>query len=466
MQYNQPENHKFGGGATETMLHPIVLVALLIVVVLILILPRKYVIVPVLFITFLTPLPQQLLLGGLHIFVLRIVVLTGCVRIFVTRFLSAERTMGGGWNSLDTAFVLWASFRAVAFVLLYLNSSALVNQFGFLWDAFGGYFLLRFLIQDQEDMLRSIKCLAILVVILGAAMLNEQRTGHNIFAVLGGVPNFTSGVRDGRIRSQSVFQHPLLAGAFGATLFPLFILLRKFSKAKVLSVIAMISSVVMAYTSATSTSIMTLGAGIFGLLFWPFRKQMRKLRWGIVIGLLALQLVMHAPVWWAISHIDLTGGSSSYQRAALVDKFIRNFPNWCLVGTNDAGTWGWDMWDTCNQYVQEGEDGGLATLACFLALIVISFRRLGNARKAVEGDSRQEAYYWILGSALFSHVIGYLGISYFDQTRFAWFAFLAMISVCTLSSQTSPAVEGTPIFGPQSASLLGMQPSSFPPNGE
>jgi hypothetical protein len=46
---------------------------------------------------------------------------------------------------------------------------------------------------------------------------------------------------------------------------------------------------------------------------------------------------------------------------------------------------------------------------------------------------------WILGAALFSHIVGYFGISYFDQTRFAWFLLLAMITAATtpiLASQT------------------------------
>jgi hypothetical protein len=61
-------------------------------------------------------------------------------------------------------------------------------------------------------------------------------------------------------------------------------------------------------------------------------------------------------------------------------------------------------------------------------MISVSFGMIGKARKAIEGDKEKEWMLWILGAALFAHVVGYFGISYFDQTRVAWFALLAMIS--------------------------------------
>ena len=89
------------------------------------------------------------------------------------------------------------------------------------------------------------------------------------------------------------------------------------------------------------------------------------------------------------------------------------------------------MWDLCNQYVAEGELGGLATFLCFLALIYLCLSRIGIARQSVEGDRNKEWYFWILGATLFSHVVGFFGISYFDQTRVSWFALLAVIVTAT-----------------------------------
>jgi hypothetical protein len=150
--------------------------------------------------------------------------------------------------------------------------------------------------------------------------------------------------------------------------------------------------------------------------------------------LILLQIVMKAPVWFVINHVDLVPGNSSYHRAMLIDVFIRHFWDWWLVGTNDAKNWGWDMWDTSNQFVNEGESGGLATFICFILLISWSFGLLGKARKLVEaeGDRKKEWSLWFLGVALFAHIVGFFGISYFDQTKFMWYSLFAIIIATTV----------------------------------
>jgi hypothetical protein len=54
------------------------------------------------------------------------------------------------------------------------------------------------------------------------------------------------------------------------------------------------------------------------------------------------------------------------------------------------------------------------------------------ARKRLSKSPKQEWLLWLLGVALFSHCVGFFGISYFDQTRFAWFALIAIISAATI----------------------------------
>jgi hypothetical protein len=85
------------------------------------------------------------------------------------------------------------------------------------------------------------------------------------------------------------------------------------------------------------------------------------------------------------------------------------------------------MWDACNQFVAEGVAGGIVTLVLFIAMISICFSWLGTARKAVSGDTQREWFYWIFGATLFAHVVGFFGIDYFDQSRFTWYALIAMI---------------------------------------
>jgi hypothetical protein len=433
-----PKHFQFGGGVAETLLHPIVLVAMVVSVFLILFLPRKYVIVPVLVTSLLVPLGQQVVLDGVHLFVIRIIVLFGCLRMMMTKMSSQTELLAGGFNAADKWFTLWAVFRALATIVLFASWAAVTGECGFLWDVIGGYFLLRFLIRDCEDISRAAKVLVLIALVAAAGMFNEKIHFQNVFGFIGGVPIVPS-VRAGSIRAQGPFMHAILAGTFGGTLLPLFFWLWKVAKSKFLAVIGIISSTIIVLSAASSTAIMAFGACIFGMCFWPFRKKMRQIRWGILILLLSLNLVMKAPVWFLIARVDIISGSTSYQRAFLIDQFVKHFDDWYLVGTFQSEDWGADMWDHTNQFVAEGETGGLATLICFIGMISVSFGMIGKARKAVEGDKEKEWYLWILGVALFSHIVGFFGISYFDQTRFAWFLLLAMITAATaplLASQT------------------------------
>ncbi|MBZ5502484.1 MAG: hypothetical protein LAN59_09620, partial [Acidobacteriia bacterium] len=451
----QPENLKFGGGATETVLHPAVLVALLCAIVLILLLRRRHAIVPVLLMAFLVPLGQQVVVGGVHVFVLRIVLFVGLLRMLFSMFFSQAHVFSGGVNSLDKVFTLWALFHVIAFLFLFsFQRAALVNQFGFLWDAMGGFLLLRFLIQDQEDIDRVVRTFAWIAGILALGMLNEHFRMQNVFGLLGGVLTVPE-TRDGLVRAQGTFSHPLLAGTFGATLLPLFLLLWHSGKSKAIAALGVLSATIMTLCAASSTPVLAYAAAIGAVCFWPFRKHMRLLRWGIVFALLALHVVMKAPVWFLINRIAVLGASSGDHRAYLVDLFIRHIGDWWLVGTNANGNWGWDMWDTSNQYVAEGESGGLVVFVCFLAMISLCFRRIGNARKAVEGDRGKEWCFWFLGAALFAHIVAFFGISYFDQTRVAWFALMAMILAATgpvLAAKAQP--DWQPAGSPLASSRL------------
>jgi hypothetical protein len=427
----QPENFRFGGGASETILHPIVLVAMLIAMALILLLPRKHIIWPVISAAFLIPLGQEILISGLHFSVYRIIILTVVVRMLLSMFSSPEGVFGDRLGTLDVVFLLWALLRAFAGVLVFsFNSGALVYQAGFLLDALGGYFVLRYLIRDEDDIYRTLRAFAAVSCVIAVCMVFERLLQVNVFGLLGGV-RANPEIRNGSVRSQGPFQHELLAGTFGATLLPLFFLLWKNGKSYALAAIGAISATIMVLTSHSSTPVLAYGAGILAICAWPIRRHTRAVRWGIVVALVGLNMVMKAPVWFIIQHIDVVGGSSGYHRAMLVNDFIVHFRDWWLMGTTENARWGFNMWDMCNQFVAEGQVGGLATFLCFLALICICFSRIGTARKTVEGDRDKEWYFWLFGAALFSHVVGFFGISYFDQTRFSWFALLVMIVTAT-----------------------------------
>jgi hypothetical protein len=421
----------FGGGSTDTMMHPAVAVAMVAAIVMMLRLPRRYAVVPFLLALFLLPVGQQLYVGGVHFYVPRIMIPFGLALLGLAKLKSKAVILVGGFNDLDKLFTCWALFRATAVTILFWgNTSAFTNQVAFLWDYIGGYFILRFLIRDREDIALVAKTFAIIAGVLGITMLNESLRDQNVFGYLGGLP-IVPAIREGKIRAQGTFEHAILAGSLGATLLPFFIWLWHEKASRLMAAIGVLGASAMVYSSASSTPLLAYAAVIVGIFFWPLRGYMRAVRWVLVISLIACHLAMKAPVWFLISHVDLVAGNSGYHRALLIDTFLRHFKDWFLFGTHQASTWGYEMDDLCNQWVAEGETGGLATLVCFILLISHAFGRIGRTMRRVSRDRKETWLLWFLGVGLFSHCVAYFGISYFDQTKFAWFALLSAISAAT-----------------------------------
>lgn len=424
-----PDSVKFGGGADQSILSPIVLVVMLVAIVLIFSLRRKYVIAPLLIAIFLVPQGQELYIAGVHFFVNRLLVLAAFIRGVTSKEPNRKSMYAGGWTPIDTATVCSIVIVAVATSMQYMTVPAIVNQVGYLWDYLLGYLALRILIQDEKDAILAIQCCAGLTVIFAITMTIEQKTVMNVFGLLGGILAKPE-VRDGKIRSQGAFQHALTAGTFAATAIPLFFMMWKKRTTRWLSAVGIVCATIMVVDTQTSTSLMTEAAGVLAVFLWPIRKKMKMVRTGLVACLIALSMVMKAPVWFLIARIDLTGSSSSYQRAELVDQFINHFSSWWLMGTTAAATWGWGMWDAQNMYVSIGEAGGLAALVFYVLAISRGFGRLGNARKRAN-SKQQEWLFWFLGAALFANVVAFFGVNYFDQARICWFLLLSIICATT-----------------------------------
>lgn len=444
----------FGGGSTHSVLHPAVLAALIVLALLTFLLPRKYVIVPLLFGILLIPSGQNLYIDGVHVYVYRILILIGWARLLASK-PSSGKFLAGGFRTLDKVFLIWALYRVLSVTLTFLQTGAVINQVAFIWDALGGYFLFRSLIRDETDIQRMVKAFAVVAVIASAGMIVEKTTQHNIFGLLGGLQQVPD-IRNGRIRAQAVFEHSIIAGCFGATTFPLFFWLWKSSRARFLAIVGLVSSAIMVFTSTSSTPVGALLGSICAICLWPIRKNMRVIRWGIVLCLLGLEAVMKAPVWYLLSRVDFVGGSTGWDRAFLIDTFTKHIGDWWLIGTHDNVNWGWQMWDQVNQFVCEGETGGLVCLICFIAMFTIGFKRIGNARRAVEGNRKKEWFFWLLGTTLFTQMLVYLAIDYFDQSKFVWYALLALIPAATMHVRVSTAnhAKAAVVFDPTAVALF------------
>jgi hypothetical protein len=436
----EPEHLRFGGGATETLLHPLVAVWLLIAILLILTLPREKAIVPFLLAVFTIPIGQVVLLGSLHFTVLRVLILAGLARRLTVGGSSQGGKFAGGFNAVDRVVVLWTVSALTIISLQWMAMAPLIKNLGDFLDALGGYLVVRFLIPDGEAIRRTIKALAAICVIQGACMINEQISHLNVFGLVGGI-SLAVTVRNGAIRSSGTMGG-LYAGVFAGSLIPLFLWLWTEGKSRMAAGAGLAGATAMIITSNSSTPWLALGGSLVGLGFWPLRRQMRLVRWGFALTLVALHLVMKAPVWALIARVDLTGSSSSWQRYYLVDCCIRHFSDWWVLGYKYYNDWGWGTWDLCNQFVAVALTGGLVTLVFYVAIFSRSFGAIGTARKQVDGDRGQEWFLWCLGSALFAHVVASFGSNYMAPLLMCLFPLLACISVATFEARQATVRSG------------------------
>ncbi len=428
----EPAHLRFGGGAADTLLTPAVAVGMLILIALIFTLPRNKVITPFLLGCFTIPLAQVVVLGGLHFTVLRILIIAGLIRRAISGGASPAGKFPGGFNGVDRMVILWVVALQTLVTLQWMEMQAFIHNLGDFLDMFGGYLVVRYFIPDGDTLRRTIKTLAVICIIQGVCMLNEQISHVNVFGYIGGLgPGLT--IRDGKIRSEGVLGC-ISAGAFAGALIPLFLWLWTQRKCRTLAYAGLAGATAMVFTSNSSTSLMALAATVLAIFFWPLRKQMRLVRWGLVITLVGLHLVMKAPVWALINRVDLTGSSSSYHRFYLVDNCIRHFSDWWLFGYKHYDQWGFMMFDLCNQFVVQAVDGGLLCLVAYIAIFSKSFGAIGKARKNVEGDRGREWFLWCLGSALFSVVVAHFGINYPAMMEIGLFTLWASISMATLEA--------------------------------
>ncbi|HEX2973906.1 MAG TPA: hypothetical protein VHP11_16355 [Tepidisphaeraceae bacterium] len=364
---------------------------------------------------------QRVAVFSLNFTLLRILVLFGTVRI-----LSRHEWMGFRWNSLDTVLVAWTICGTIAYTFLFGSAEALKFKLGTSYDAVGMYFLFRCLVREWADIERATLGFVFVSVPVLAAFLIERATRHNLFAFLGGVPAITL-EREGRLRCQGAFAHPILAGCFWASVMPLIAALWwRGGQSRWLATVGLAASGLIVVLCASSTPVAAAGGGLVGLCMFPLRRQMRPILWGSVALLATLHLVMKAPVWHLIARIDLAGGSTGWHRANLITQAINHFDEWWLLGVRSIASWGVWKGDVTNQYLLEGVRGGAATAILFITMIWLAFRRVGALCRSVGEDRYHLIVAWTLGVALFVHAVSFIAVNYFGQIWMVFFLQLAM----------------------------------------
>jgi hypothetical protein len=350
-------------------------------------------------------------------------------------------------NRVDKLFIAWALVEVLCAAMRGIQGQYL----GFAYDALGAYFLVRILVKEPEDVLSPLRFLCMVSLVVAGVMCYEAATHNNPFGVMGGVP-MVDELREGKARAQGPFTHPISAGVFGASLFPLAIGLwlqgggnRRAAVAGVIGCIAIV------ITSVSSGALMTIMVACIGLCLWRARQRMRLIRRCIVVALIALAVVMKAPVWYVIARVSNVAGGSGWYRSWLIDVCISNFDKWWLAGDSHTLDWAPQVHgtlgdptnlDLVNYYVTQCALGGIWMLALFIAILTCCFQTVGRLVGSGEESALNPVFVWSLGVGLAAYCTTFLSSSTSTQSGVSWHWLLAVVAglpVYALSGGTAAA---------------------------
>ena len=387
-------------------------------------LPRRKALAPLLLGMVYTPFAQSLEVG-VSLSAIRVLILVGLVRV-----IARGEFVKGRPNTVDKMMILWGIWAMCSSV--FHTGNAFVFRAGLVLDYLGGYYVFRSLVRDMEDIRFTFKVVCIPFVLVGMGMLAEKLTGKNAFAFIGKV-NLEAGIRHGHFRGQGPFGHAILAGTVGAITFPMALYLWRLDRKRAL--IGMAAGAAIVVGSGSSGPLMTLMTIVAAMAFWRMRWYLRAACWGAVVLIIALDIVMKDPVYFLLARIDLTGGSTGWHRAALIQSSIHHLNEWWLGGTDYTRDWMptgvyWSAnhTDITNYFIQMGVYGGLPLMFLFMGVMWAAFARLVKAFKHHKSASFEDRFLiWTMGAILFGHLTTFFSVSYFDQTVPFFFLLLASI---------------------------------------
>jgi hypothetical protein len=402
---------------------------LLINMALILILPKRWAALPLLIGACYMTLGQGIVVGPFHFPVIRLIILTGIVRVLVRN----ERP-SNGLNAIDYSIIVWAVWAVASSSFHRDPMGSLIFGLGMLFNVCGIYFLIRTFCETQEHVIGLCRITIILLSVVALEMLYEKLAAHNLFSLLGGI-QATPDVRDGKLRAQGPFAHAILGGTVGAVCLPLAAGL--WQQNRWVSLIGILACSLIVITSNSSGPLMSAIFAIGALWFWRYRHLTHVVRSAAVVTYLLADLVMKAPAYYLIARIDLTGSSSGYHRARLIESSIEHIDEWWLAGTDYTRHWmptgvSWspDHTDITNHYLQMGVVGGLPLMLLFIVTLWKGFGFVGEAISDRSPLAPEGKFFcWALGASLFAHAATSISVSYFDQSYVFLYLTLVAISV-------------------------------------
>ncbi len=249
-----------------------------------LVVPRRYAALALFVGACYIPAYVGLQLGSFNFTAIRVLVAVGILRVLIR----AEAPVGA-LNGIDRTMLVWAVWLVSSGFFHEEPSAALVFRLGLAYDAVGIYVLVRAYCRSVADIENICRTTAYVLVPLALAMLYEKLNAYNVFSNLGGVGAYPM-IREGNVRANGPFAHPILAGTVGGVCLPLMIGLWRTRPAR--AVLGILACVAIIFSSASSGPILSAIAGIVGLCMWRYRNRMRKVQFLAVGTYVLLDIIM------------------------------------------------------------------------------------------------------------------------------------------------------------------------------
>jgi len=242
------------GNTTEV--HPVGVAALALLTALALLVPRRWSTLPVILLLCFIPAGQRIAIATVDFTFIRLLMMVIWGRLVLRSEIKAF-----AWNHLDRAMVVWAVTLFTFGTLQAMTLTALVNRVGVAIDAMMVYFFFRLVIRDADDLIHIAMQFMVSGFAVAVFFFIENRTQHNMFGVLGGVPLITD-VRDGRLRCQGAFAHAILAGCFWACLVPFYFARGWLGRGWLFPLFGTMATLAIVLLCASSTPIMAVLFGV------------------------------------------------------------------------------------------------------------------------------------------------------------------------------------------------------------
>ena len=344
---------------------------------------------------------QRIVVGGVDLGFLRLVGLVVLVRII------SRGDFRGSKIQFADLLVFVFSFCPVLAAILRGQTDSIMMTLGLGFDIFSMYMLGRVYLATLKDWGVQIRALAWVSVPIAILFAIEGATRHNLFAVFGGVAEVTR-IRDGQLRAQGAFAHPILAGAWFVAVIPLFLSQLKADanrlRGQAVAVCGTICAMIVILAVSSSTPIGGLVAIAVGYVFFPFRTSLQR----IAIAAISLGILLHFVANDGLHGVlftraTLVVGSTGDHRFNLYQAALDRIPEWFLFGVDSTAHWGDRLWDVTSEYIYNAVKGGILSLTLMIGLLYLGYRGIGRAMRGK--GKRDIALLYGLGVSLFVHIV-------------------------------------------------------------